>query len=140
MLTPLSDDVELVCWPPNRISEIWPTVEPMLRAATERTGLSAFEDVASELLYGDALLWLAWSGRIEAAASTVLQITDAGKVCVITACSGTDMNRWLPLLARIEEYAKAEGAARTRIFGRPGWRRILSDYKQTNIVLDKELH
>ena len=59
------------------------------------------------------------------------------RVCVLTACGGRDMKRWLPLLEIIEAYAKAEGGGRLRIFGRKGWQRMLKNYRVTNIVLER---
>jgi hypothetical protein len=135
---------QLICVDPKRVDVIWPLAAPLLRAAIARTGLSAFADIEHDVLRGDALLWLAASGKesaptIEAAASTRLQLTDAGKVCVITACSGKDRLRWLPLIAGIEAYAKDEGCQRVRIFGRKGWLRVLDGYEEEHVVMDKEL-
>src|SRR5690348_10324751 len=89
---------ELVCVDPARVREIWPHVEPLLRKAILRTGLSAFADIEREILLGRVLLWLAVGSErgciaIEAVAATSLQQTDAGKVCVITACAGANMSR-----------------------------------------------
>ncbi len=132
--------VRAVCVDPKRINEIWPHVRALIEAAIKRTGLSAFCDVEDEILCGDGLLWLAWDGdTIKAAASTSLQVTDAGLVCVLTACGGHDMHEWLPLLADIETYAKAEKCRCVRIFGRKGWAKVLNDYAVKNVVLDKEL-
>jgi hypothetical protein len=49
------------------------------------------------------------------------------------------MDKWLPLLAQIEDWARAEGAALVRIMGRPGWARVLSGYSVTNVVLERQL-
>lgn len=135
---------ELACVDPKRVHEIWPKVAPLLRRATVRTGLSAFADIERDILHGSALLWLAISSEggaavIDAVASTSLQQTDAGKVCVITGCAGGNMRRWLPLITRIEAYAKAEGCRCLRIFGRKGWLRVLDGYRETSVVLDKQL-
>lgn len=131
---------ELICVDPSRVHELWPHVAPLLRRATARTGLSAFSEIERTILTGDALLWIAWDGSaIEAAASTSLQQTDAGKVCVITTCAGANMARWLPLIRRIEAYARDEGCECVRIFGRKGWARVLEGYRQTHAVIDKHL-
>lgn len=112
----------------------------MLRRAIERGGLSLVETVRDIVLSGHALLWVAWNGeKIEAAAVTHLSMTDAGKICTLLACGGTEMERWLPLLEEIEQYAKAEGCTAFRIFGRRGWARMLPTYKVHRIVLDKRL-
>lgn len=135
---------ELICVDPESVHQLWPLAEPLLRRAIERTGLTAFCEVERDILCGDALLWLAVEGEgtkigILAAASTRLQQTDSGKVCVITACAGTDMPRWLNLIGRVEEFASNEGCTCVRIYGRKGWLRALDGYEQTHVILDKEL-
>jgi hypothetical protein len=139
----MPSSAELVCVDPRRVHEIWPHVAPLLRKAILRTGLAAFDDIQREILNGHALLWIAVSREasrlaIDAAASTSLQRTDAGKVCVITACAGANMSRWLPLIADIESYAKDEGCTCVRIFGRQGWLRGLEGYRAKYLILDKD--
>lgn len=110
-----------------------------------RTGLSSLCTVERDILFGDALLWLAMEReedtvRVLAATSTSLQCTDDGKVCGITACAGEEMPRWLNLIDRIEEFARSEGCGRVRICGRKGWRRVLDGYRKRYVILDKELN
>ncbi len=136
--------VELICVDPKRVHEIWPLAEPLLRRATARTGLTAFCEIEREVLAGNELLWFAvesTGNRVEvlATASTRLQQTDIGKVCVITACAGADMQRWLPLIKQIEKFARSEGCKCVRIYGRKGWLRALDGYAQRYVILDKEL-
>ncbi|VIO77386.1 hypothetical protein [Bradyrhizobium ivorense] len=89
---------------------------------------------------GRSLLWLAWDAlTIQAAAATVLINSEVGKVCVITACGGVGMKRWLPLLDGIEAYARDEGCKRVRIYGRKGWMRVLEGYREKHVILDKDL-
>ena len=131
---------ELVCVDPERVHQIWPHVRDLLKAACRRTNLNAFADIEADIRSGRSLLWLAWNGRaIEAAAATILINSDTGRVCIITVCGGREMNRWLPLLAEIEAYARREGCTRVRIFGRKGWLRVLDDYEQKHIIMDKDL-
>ena len=121
------------------VSGFWPAVSPLIRVAIERTGLSLFSDIEADALAGRSLLWIAWNGRdIEAAAVTQLQITDAGKVCVIVACGGK-ARRWQPLLSQVEATAAQEGCGLVRIFGRRGWLRALDGYNVSNVVIDKPI-
>jgi hypothetical protein len=130
----------LVCINPEHVREIWPLAVRLLKEAIRNTGLSAFATIERDILDGLSLLWIAWNGQdIEAAAATSLQQTEAGKVCVITACAGADMTRWLPLIRGIEAYAQAEGCHCVRIFGRKGWARVLDGYEQTYAIIDKRL-
>ncbi|WFU53861.1 hypothetical protein QA639_29970 [Bradyrhizobium pachyrhizi] len=130
----------LACVDPGQVRKIWPHVASLLRLACHRTELDAFEDIEADVLSGRSLLWLAWGGQaIQAAAATVLINSEIGKVCVITACGGTGMKRWLPLLDGIEAYARDEGCVRMRIYGRKGWLRVLDGYREKHVILDKEI-
>lgn len=130
---------ELICVDPAQVGHFWPHVEPLLRPAIENMRLSSFEDVEGEILCGCGLVWIAWDEKIKAAASTTLQKINGELICVLTACGGEDMREWLPLLAKIEDYAKAEGCKSLRIFGRCGWLRVLDGYRKTAVVIEKDL-
>lgn len=126
--------VDLACVNPADVAKIWPLAKDLIRAAIKRTELSDFADIEIEVLAGSQLLWLAISDHVEAAATTHL----SRGVCTVTACSGHQMERWLPLFARIEKYAKDEGC-KMRIYGRPGWQKVLDGYHVEHVVLEKTL-
>lgn len=142
---------QLLCVPPDKVALIWPRVSDLILAAMKRGDLSSFEPVESSVLTGHALLWLAVThedGReradgarvqVHAAAVTELHQTEWRKVCVIVACGGTEMGRWLDLIGPIEEFARAEQCSAVRIMGRMGWTRVLPTYRPKRIVLEKEL-
>jgi hypothetical protein len=137
---PAGGSTRLVCIDPEHVHAVWPLVAPLLKQAIVKTGLSAFAAIERDILDGNSLLWIAWNGSVvEAAASTSLQQTDAGKVCIITACAGTGMARWLPLIRGVEAYAQAEGCRCVRIFGRRGWARALDGYEEAYSIIDKRL-
>jgi hypothetical protein len=136
----MPSSVDLVCVDPARIAEVWPHCAHLIRVAIEATGLSEFADIEADVLAGRQLLWLAWNGQsIEAAATTHLVKIEGRKVCILTALSGYQRERWLSLLDRLEAYAKAEGCALMRIFGRKGWHRVLPEYRVEHVVLEKGL-
>jgi hypothetical protein len=131
---------KLICVPPSMVADLWPRVKEHLFSAVRRTDLSHTEDIERDLMEGDGLLWLICDGNvIEAAGATLLVNTDQHMVCLITALGGENMDKWLPLLAQIEDWARAEGAALVRIMGRPGWARVLKGYAVTNVVLERAL-
>ena len=151
----------LVCVPPDKVALAWPPVRSLIFAAMKRGDLSSFGPVEDSVLRGDALLWLALTYedgdgvRIDAAAVTELHRTEWRKVCVVVACGApsgrlrassradasraSDMRRWIGLLKRIEEFARAEGCEATRIIGRKGWARVLTSYQTKRLVLEKDL-
>lgn len=126
---------DLLCVDPKEVTQIWQYAGPMIRAAIERTNLSDFAEIEKDVLSGDQLLWLAVSDHIEAAATTHL----SRNVCTLTACSGHQRERWVPLFKMIEKYAKDEGCHTVRIFGRKGWERVLDGYRVEHVVLEKDL-
>jgi hypothetical protein len=132
--------VELVCVDPERSYEVWPFVCDLIRRSMQRGAFGAFAPIENEVLAGRMLLWLAADETvIHAAAVTVLAQTEWRKVCEIVACGGHGMCNWLPLLAGIEDYARAEGCSAMRILGRKGWMRALPDYQVRRVVLEKEI-
>jgi len=128
-------DPRLICVDPARVDEFWPHAKHLIRAAVERTNLSPFEWIEKEVLDGKQLLWLAWSGEIEAAATTQL----VRPVCVLTACGGHQRERWLPLFKQIEDYARKEGCSTMRLYGRKGWERVLDGYHVEHVILEKDI-
>ena len=131
---------ELICVDPALIHDVWAHARGRIQSAIEQTGLSDFGEVEKDILRGGQLLWLAWNGEaIEAAATTQLTRIGDRKVCTLTACAGEHRERWLPLFGTIEAYAKAEGCAVMRVFGRKGWSRVLDGYRVEHVVLEKEL-
>jgi hypothetical protein len=140
---PRSDEerCRLICIDPARVSEFWPHVSPLIRTAMERGAITDFGEVSDAVLAGSALVWIAWSGAtIEAAAVTQLSTVGGARFCTIVACGGRRRDEWLPLLAGLERYAKAESCKAMRIFGRRGWERLLPDYKSARILLEKKLN
>ena len=129
--------IELVCVDPKQVHQFWPHARQLIKTAIERTDLSEFSDIECDVLSGDQLLWLAWSGTIEAAATTHLIKTSGKPILVVTACSGHDRDRWLPLFERIENYARDEGCKCVRLYGRKGWERVLTGYRADYVILER---
>jgi hypothetical protein len=150
---------QLICIDPARVHEFWPHVSPLIAAAMERGAITDVADVECAVLAGRALVWIAWDGRkrpdgnetsIKAAAVTQLSVVNGARFCTVVACGaspskpaarrqGRDRDEWLPLLAGLEHYARAEDCKAMRIFGRRGWERVLPDYKAARVLLEKEL-
>lgn len=132
---------ELLCINPAQVSQVLHLAEPLLKSALDHTGIGDYSEVHDGILAGKQLLWLAIDPgpEILAAASTQLQSSAAGKVCVITACGGRAIREWIHLIGRIENYATAEGCERVRYFGRRGWLRELEGWQQIGVIADKPL-
>jgi hypothetical protein len=126
--------VKAVCVAPKRVAEVWPHIAPLVKRAIDR-GFSRFSIIEANVLDGMYLVWLAYDGQIKGVAVTGL----VGDACEIIAAAGADVRSWIHLLGPIEDYARAEGRKRMRIIGRQGWKRLLPDYKQQAVVLERKL-
>jgi hypothetical protein len=84
----------------------------------------------------NALLWLVIDGdQVVGAGVTQLALPFGW----IVAFGGEDMRRSIPLIENIERHFREEGCTRVRIVGRPGWQRMLTDYRPVAVLLEKEL-
>lgn len=132
--------VEAVCVDPRQVEPIWECVKHWIKRAMERGDLGTFEAVEDDVIAGQALLWLVWNApQIQGAAVTQIVATQNSRVCVIVACGGDNMRLWLPLIEKIESYARDEGCDAVRILGRKGWMRVLKSYSAPAIILERRL-
>jgi hypothetical protein len=126
-----------MCCPPDMAGDLWPHVRPMVGAAMDRTDLGRLADLDTDVLSGNALLWVVVTDKIEGAGVTRLEITQHSKVCLIVAFGGKGPSQGL--LSTIEQYAKAEGCDCVRWIGRKGWKRKMPDYKEISVVMERRL-
>lgn len=124
--------------PPDRAHLIWPHAEGLIDKAFRRTDLNSIDQTRADVLAGQALLWIVWDGfAITAALVTKIVKPHDTKTCILVACGGK--GNWPVLIETIETYARGEGCAITRIYGRKGWQRVLKNYKVTRVVMDREI-
>jgi hypothetical protein len=130
----------LLCIDPAQVHLFWPYASPRIRAAMRKGRLTNYADVERAVLDGGALLWIAWNGEtIKAAAVTELSAANGERFCTIVACGGSDRGQWLPLIANLERYARAQGCKAMRIFGRRGWSKLLPNYRTARVLLEKDI-
>jgi hypothetical protein len=129
--------VRLACVPPPQIEQAWGLVGHLIVRAMTHTGMGDAACVYENLIAGQSLLWIAIDGHIAAAAVTELTTAHGRKICTIVACGGDQMQNWLHLIDGLEEYARREGCAATRIIGRRGWLRRLPAYRQKAVIMER---
>ena len=106
----------------------------MIAAALVRgTGETKIQEIENELDNGTMLLWLGVDG-IEIVSAGITQLTD--DVCTLVAYGGRREDH---LMETIEQYARDEDCKKVRVIGREGWKRVLKDYRQPYIVLEKAI-
>jgi hypothetical protein len=128
------------------VERVWPFVLPMLTAACDATGTDLTPDfIKEEALADRRTLWVIFDtddpfGPFLAAFATGERLTAQGRVVFIDALGGRNRGCWLAhCLSELEVQAKAMGAVRLELEGRPAWRRVLPGYREVRTVLAKEL-
>jgi hypothetical protein len=125
----------------NYLPIVWPHVREFLEAGDEAGG-HVFDEAATlaDLHSGVLLLWVGYEGScIFGAMVTRIVRREAGLTCYWMTIGGTHMERWFHLRSEIETYARLRGCVRMRLEGRRGWQRVLRDYEQTGVILEKVL-
>jgi hypothetical protein len=131
--------------PREEILGLWETIGPLLNRPSERTpGIRNANNILDDALDGFAMLWVVSPdsnpGHIVMAMETKRLDTPVGPICELVSLGGEDMGKWFDtVLEQLEALAKAEGFARIRAVGRPGWKRLMAEYRMIAVVLEKRL-
>lgn len=136
----MSASVDTLCVAPDRINEVWPHVVHWLSNAVGKCGDWTVQSIRQALDKEQALLWILWDGQLRAACVSQLIEIPKGKICQIVACGGDQVIPWDIAFAPIEAYAKEQSCVSMRIEGRPGWKRVFSDYALEWVCLHKDLN
>lgn len=120
---------------PQQLDDIWPKASEWLAKAIEMDGLITNESVYKTLESGYNQLWVCET----AAAVTSIEEYPKGRVCFIWLAGGSDLSNFKKSLPLIEQWAAEMGCCKMRVGGRAGWRRLLGDYHEPHITLEKQL-
>jgi hypothetical protein len=124
---------------------MWPHIAPHIAAGCDAvTTENTAEFIYTEALADRRSLWCVIDTDnpfpFLAAAAAGQRMTNDGLVVFIDVIGGREKHRWLRhCLEDFEAQAKAAGAIRIEIEGRRGWRRVLPDYRETRVVMEKIL-
>lgn len=125
--------------PSAKVPEIWPFAEELVSSAVERSGELSAQDILDALLSRNMQLWAAFDNGLKAIAVTEIQVLPRKKLGSILICTGEGRKEWEYALSIIEDWARSEGCTGMKLLARPGWERVLKDYRKTHVLLEKEL-
>jgi hypothetical protein len=116
-------------------------VMPMLEQAAATDGCYPVDHYVRNLYQGKFQLWAAIEDKTYQAIclTEVLSYPNLRSVNIV-AVVGQDHTNWLGFISDIEDAARSVGIDRVEITARPGFKRLLKDYRMTAIVLTKELN
>lgn len=121
------------------IPVIWGAVCDFLRQGLNEG--ESLSHIQARLKVLECQLWVAYDAdKILAACVTELVFIGNRKVCNIITVGGTQMETWLRHMETIEAWARENQCAAMRFPEiRPGWAKVLKDFKVTKINLEKAL-
>lgn len=126
----------------NALAGWWPLARGYVETAlAEGPGDMAIDDVYRFLLSEHMQLWLLWFEGVRGAVVTEIAVYPRQKTCILRLFAATDGLRsaWLPMLGVIEAWAREKECCAVEVIGRAGWRRLLPEYRQTHVILRREL-
>ena len=126
---------------PEEVPKLWKKVLPQIeRCVPHSEGEMESPDFYVALVDGEMQLWIAVEDE-EVIASMVTQIIPypQKKVLRIIAIAGGDMDKWFHFEPDLEEFAILMGCTSLEAWGRKGWKKILTDWKDSYVVYTKEL-
>ena len=123
--------------PPEQLDDTWPLVKDDIEAASGSR--FAPSDIKKFLHSGDMQLWVVGKDNIEAVVLTEVHQFPRMKTVRLIMTVGRDRTRWVHHLREIEDWARQQGCAVIEALARPGWEKVLRDYRKTHVMLEKEL-
>lgn len=139
----MAETSRLVCYNSKQIHYVWARVAPHIQRALDTYSAPNYtlDEIFLGLSKAEFQLWV-WQGvcrpTIHAAMVTAIQNDKDTKFCLLLAAGGEKMDEWYTHLPVVEEWARENGCAEMRIYGRIGWARQL-DYDVIYTKMRKRL-
>lgn len=139
LFSPASSALEVVAPPVDRIARYWPSIEPILARATNRTKSYAPIDILHRVFLGQMGMWLVIEGdKIIAVAITEVRQFPRNRVLEVPFIAGHGLKRWHEaLLDALDKQAEALGCSDIHGFDRRGWARF--GFRVTGVTLQRSV-
>lgn len=123
----------------DQLGLVWNDAKPFLEKALAPG--ETIEDILTKLFLQRMQLWVAHEGpELQAAMTTEIVIEPNRKIVNLCHLGGRGVNNWLGYLDTIEAWAKSNGCTAVTVSrARPGWKRLMRDYRTTHVILEKAL-
>jgi len=120
---------------------VWEEVVPLLaRVAPHTEGEMEPDDYIEPLTHGDMQLWVVVENkRVNAALVTQIIPYPQKRILRLISLAGENFQEIKDFLEMVEVFALKNGCTALEMWGRKGWKKLLSDWKDSYIVFTKDL-
>ena len=120
---------------------MWEEVVPLLARVVPHTeGELEPDDYIEPLTHGDMQLWVVIENKhVNAALVTQIVPYPQKKVLRLISLAGEDFQEIKNFLEMVEVFALKNECSALEMWGRKGWKKLLSDWKDSYIVYTKDL-
>jgi len=115
--------------------ETWTKAAPLIEKALKHQNSHSLDDIKDAILEDYAQLW----NGINSVIVTEIINYPHKKECRIWLAAGDKHELTKEMLPEVEKWAKIQNCTTVSVVGRKGWMRVLKDYKQPHIIIEKEL-
>ena len=126
---------------PEDVAYVWEEVVPLLaRVAPHTEGEMEPDDYIEPLTHGDMQLWVVVENkRVNAALVTQIIPYPQKRILRLISLAGDNFQEIKDFLEMVEAFALKNGCTALEMWGRKGWKKLLSDWKDSYIVYTKDL-
>ena len=126
---------------PEDVAYVWEEVVPLLARVVPHTeGELEPDDYIEPLTHGDMQLWVVIENKhVNAALVTQIIPYPQKKVLRLISLAGEDFQEIKDFLEMVEVFALKNECSALEMWGRKGWKKLLSDWKDSYIVFTKDL-
>jgi len=126
---------------PEDVAYVWEEVVPLLaRVAPHTEGEMEPDDYIEPLTHGDMQLWVVVENkRVNAALVTQIIPYPQKRILRLISLAGDNFQDIKDFLEMVEVFALKNGCTALEMWGRKGWKKLLSDWKDSYIVYTKDL-
>ena len=126
---------------PEDVAYVWEVVCPLLaRVAPHSEGVMEPDDYIEPLTHGDMQLWVVVENkRVNAALVTQIIPYPQKRILRLISLAGDNFQDIKDFLEMVEVFALKNGCTALEMWGRKGWKKLLSDWKDSYIVYTKDL-
>jgi len=126
---------------PEDVAYVWEEVVPLLARVVPHTeGELEPDDYIEPLTHGDMQLWVVVENKhVNAALVTQIIPYPQKRILRLISLAGDNFQDIKDFLEMVEVFALKNGCTALEMWGRKGWKKLLSDWKDSYIVYTKDL-